>query len=786
MITNYLKIAWRNLQKNTSYSIINIAGLSVGMAVALLIGLWIYDEISFDRYHKNHSRVGQVFVSQAFNNKYETDASIVVPLGNALRTSFASDFKRVALSSWNAPHILSVGEKKISRSGMWAESDLPAILSLDIRGQVDALTDPSTLILSQTVAKTLFGDDDPIGKTVHVDNKADMKVGAVYQDLPANTMLNETKLLLSWNNAANRANTQTAQWKNHGSQLFVELNNHINFTQATTNIKDLLKPHIKEWKEELLVHPMDKWHLYNEFENGKVSGGRIQYIWLFVMIGIFVLVLACINFMNLSTASSEKRAKEIGIRKAIGSLKQQLIGQFLFESLLLTFVAMFVSLILVYITMPFFNALANKNISVPFTNPVFWLLTMGFAFVTGLLAGSYPAFYLSGLNTIKVLKGSFRVGRFTILPRQILIVLQFTVSIALIIGTVIVFQQVRFTKNRPVGYSRKGLITIDMNTPDLYKNYNGLRNELLQTGTVEDMAEANSTTTEIWSNNTGLDWNGKDPGSSPLFGTIAVTHDYGKTVGWQIIAGRDFLRDFPADTGAFVLNESAVKLTGIQNPLGKTINWNGKEHMIVGIVKDMVMESPYEPTHPTIFHLQYGWVNKILVRIAPTASLSDALTTIKSVFNKVNPSSPLEYQFADEAYARKFSIEERIGKLAGFFAILAILISCLGLFGLASFMADQRTKEIGIRKVVGASVFDLWQLLSRNFVMLVILSSFIAIPVAWYFMNNWLLQYQYRTKMSGWIFGITVLGSLVITLFTVSFQAIKAAVTNPVKSLRTE
>jgi putative ABC transport system permease protein len=313
-----------------------------------------------------------------------------------------------------------------------------------------------------------------------------------------------------------------------------------------------------------------------------------------------------------------------------------------------------------------------------------------------------------------------------------------------------------------------------------------LRNELLQTGIVENMAEANSTTTEIWSNNTGLDWKGKDPGSSPVFGTIAVTHDYGKTVGWKIIAGRDFLRDFPADTGAFVLNESAVKLTGIQNPIGKTINWNSKEHMIVGIVKDMVMESPYEPTHATIFHLQYGWVNKILVRIAPTASVSDALTKIKSVFNKFNPSSPFEYQFVDEAYARKFSVEERIGKLAGFFAILAILISCLGLFGLASFMAEQRTKEIGIRKVVGASVFKLWQLLSKDFVMLVILSSFIAIPVSWHFMNNWLQQYQYRTEMSGWIYVVTISGSLLITLLTVSFQAIKAAVTNPVKSLRTE
>lgn len=785
MIKNYLKIAWRNLLKNIGYSTVNIAGLAAGMAVALLISLWIYDELTFDRYHTNHARVGQVFTTQTFNNNTETSSSIVVPLGNALRSGFTSEFKHVALTSYNAPHILSVGEKKISRNGNWSEADLPAILRLNIRGNINALTDPSTLMLSQSVAKALFGDDDAIGKTVRVDNNTEMKVGAVYQDLPANTTLNETKLLLSWNNTFNKANKQTEQWQNHGSQLFVELNDNIDFDRSTASIKDLITPHTTEWKEELLVHPMDKWHLYNEFDNGKVSGGRIQFIWLFVLIGAFVLVLACINFMNLSTARSEKRAKEIGIRKTIGSLKQQLIGQFLCESLLLAFVSMIVAIILAYVTMPFFNVLADKNITVPFTNPLFWLLTAGFASITGLLAGSYPAFYLSGLNTIKILKGSFRAGHATIRPRQVLIVLQFTVSIALIIGTVIVFRQVQFTKNRPVGYTRQGLIKIDMNTPDLYKNYNALRTELLQTGVVNDMAEANSTTTEIWSSNTGVNWSGKDPGTSPLFGTIAVTHDYGKTIGWQITAGRDFSRAY-SDTSAFILNESAVQLTRLQNPVGKTMSWNGKEHLIVGVVKDMVMESPYAPANPTIFHMEYGWVNKILVRIEPTASVSNALTKIKDVFNKVNPSSPFEYQFIDESYAQKFSVEERIGKLAGFFAILAILISCLGLSGLASFMAEQRTKEIGIRKVVGASIFNIWQLLSKDFVTLVIVSCFIAIPLTYYFMNNWLQQYQYRTAMSWWIFAAAILASFIITLLTVSFQAIRAAITNPVKGLRSE
>ncbi|MET0634805.1 MAG: ABC transporter permease [Chitinophagaceae bacterium] len=786
MIKNYLKVAWRSLLKNFGFSTINIVGLAVGMAVAILIGLWIHDEISYDQYHKNHSRVGQVMTTQTFDDETETSPSIVVPMGHAFRTRYDNLFKQVALSSWNSPHILSVGEKKISRSGMWAEPGLPSILSLELRGETGALKDPSSIILSHSVAKALFGDDDPINKTVRVDNKADMRVAAIFADLPANTTLKETSFLLSWNNSNNKGSLQTDQWENHGNQLFVELNDNVDFATATENVKDLLKPYVKEWKEELLVHPMDRWHLYNEFENGKESGGRIQFVWLFGIIGLFVLLLACINFMNLSTAHSGKRAKEVGIRKALGSMRKQLIGQFLGESLLVSLIATVFSLVLILISLPFFNSLSGKNISIPSGNPVFWLLLLGFAVLTGIVAGSYPAFYLSGFKAIRILKGSFRTDTSAVIPRKVLVVMQFAISIALIIGTVIVFRQIQFTKNRPVGYSREGLITIDMNTPDLYKNYNGLRNDLLQTGMIEDMAEANSTTTEIWSNNTGLEWKGKDPDSSPLFGTIAVTHDYGKTVGWQVVSGRDFSREYPADSGAFILNESAVRLTGIQDPVGKTMRWNGNDHVITGVVKDMVMESPYEPTHPTIFHLQYGWVNKILLRISPSVPLRTALPAVRTVFGKYNPSGTFEYSFADEVYARKFTVEERIGKLAGFFAALAILISCLGLFGLSLFITQQRIKEISVRKVLGASGVTLWRLLTKDFVWLVSISLFITIPVSYYLMNEWLQQYQYRADLSWWIFAGSGAAALLITILTVSFQAIRAAYVNPAKTLRTE
>jgi ABC-type antimicrobial peptide transport system permease subunit len=408
-----------------------------------------------------------------------------------------------------------------------------------------------------------------------------------------------------------------------------------------------------------------------------------------------------------------------------------------------------------------------------------------FTLFTGLVSGSYPAFYLSSFEPIKVLKGTFRTGRFAALPRKVLVVIQFTVSVALIIGTIIVYQQIQYAKNRPVGYTREGLITIMMNTPDLHGKYNALRDELLKTGVVENMAQSSSPVTDIWSNQIGFEWKGKDPSTTPLFGIVAATHDYGKTMGWTIKEGRDFSRSF-SDTGAIILNESGVKLTGLKNPVGETIKWNDKDHPVVGVVKDLVMESPYEPVKPTVFFVEYGWASVITIRIKPGTPVRSALSRIEPVFKKFNPAGPFEYKFTDEQYAEKFANEERIGNLATFFAILAVFISCLGLFGLASFVAEQRTKEIGVRKVLGATVFNLWGMLSKDFFALVIISCCIAIPIAWYFLHQWLQRYEYRTSVSWWIFVASAMGAIMITILTVSFQAIKAALANPIRSLRTE
>ncbi|MDP4214200.1 MAG: ABC transporter permease [Bacteroidota bacterium] len=793
MLKNYFIIAWRNLLKSKAYSAINIIGLATGMAVAILIGLWIWDELSFDHYYTNHRELAQVMTTQTFNGETGTGQAVAMPLANELRSKYGSDFKAVSMASWNFGHILAVGDKKISSDGMSVEPAFPAMFSLNmLNGNRNALSDPSSLLLSASVSKALFGDQDPLNKTVKIDNKFDLKVAGVYEDFPRNTTLYDTKILMAWDKYVVTEpwlkNAMT-EWGNHSFQAFIQLNANLNMARTSEKIKKASMVHLnaaRDGVEELVLQPMDNWRLYNEFKNGKLVGGRIQFVWLFGIIGVFVLLLACINFMNLSTARSEKRAKEVGIRKTVGSLRYQLIRQFLTESIVVAFLALLFALILVLVLLPFFNGLSDKDIHLPGGNLLFWTFILAFTLFTGIVSGSYPAFYLSGFDPIKVLKGTFRVGRFAALPRKVLVVVQFSISIALIIGTIIVYRQIQYARDRPVGYSREGLITIMMTTPDLFGHYEPLRNDLIGTGAVENMAESSSPSTSVWSNQIGFNWQGKDPNTLPLFGTIGVTQDFGKTIGWKIIEGRDFSRSFAADTSTLILNEAAVKLTGLKNIVGQIINWNDKNYTVVGVIKDMVMESPYEPVKPTIFVMNPGWAGVITIRMRPTVPVHEALAKIETIFKRYNPGAPFEFKFTDLEYAQKFSDEKRIGDLATFFAILAVFISCLGLFGLASFVAEQRTKEIGVRKVLGASVFNLWQMLSKDFVNLVIISCCIAVPIAWYFLHQWLQKYPYRTDISWWIFIIAGLGAMLITLLTVSYQAIKAALMNPVRSLRTE
>jgi len=790
MFRNFITIALRNLRKNRMSSIINIAGLGVGMAVPLLIGLWIRDEVSFDSYHRNHAHIAKVMDTQINNGSASTDDEVPIPLENELSTKYGQYFNGYVLTTHTFPILLTSGDKKLSKSGVFVEPGFPSLFTLKVlSGNQDVLKDPSSMMISASLAKSMFGEVDPLDKTINIDGMADLKVAAVYEDLPVSSTFSGVDFLGSFDKAITISSMDQArtQWGNHSFFLYLSLKDNVVPEKVNSFLKQISKAKMGGQNDSLFLHPMSKWHLYSDFKDGKMAGGRIEFVWLFGIVGAFVLFLACINFMNLSTARSERRAKEVGIRKAIGSLRGQLVGQFLSESLFMALLALVVAVMLVYFSLPYFNQLSGKEMRLPLGNLSFWALMLGFALFTGLVSGSYPAFYLSAAKPISVLKGVFKAGRAASLPRKILVVTQFTASIALILGTLIVFKQIQHAKDRPVGYGRAGLVSTTLYMQNPYKNYGALRTALLQTGAVQDLAESSSGATHIDNNYGDLDWKGKDPKLNPSFGMIAVTHDFGHTYGWQIKEGRDFSRAFPTDSGTFILNESAAKLVGFQHPVGEVLNWEGKTRTITGVVKDLVMESPYEPVKPTIFFLQYNdWLSYLTIRLNPLLPAREALARIEPVFKSYNAGSPFDYRFVDEEYSKKFAEEEQIGELASIFAGLAIFISCLGLFGLASFMAEQRTKEIGVRKVLGASVYQLWKLLSWDFVRLVLVAFLISTPLAYILMRQWLQHYTYRTDLSWWVFAVTGVGAVMITLGTVSIQAIKAAMAKPWKSLRTE
>jgi len=796
MIKNYFKIAWRNLVKNKGYSAINIGGLAVGMAVAMLIAFWIYDELNYDKYHKNYDRIAQVMQHQTFNGYKGTERSIPMPLVTELKSKYGNHFKWLVMATWQGNRILSAGDKKLTVEGNFTDADMPKLFSLEmIQGSHDGLKDPHSIFLSASTAKAIFGNEDPLNRLMKISNKLDVKVTGVYKDLPGNTHFRNLHFVAPWDlYVSSEKWVQDArdqnQWGNNSFQLFAQVTEGTDFEKLNAIIKKVKQDRVSEedkrFKAEIFLHPMSQWRLRSNWENGIQTGGFIQYIWLFGIVGIFVLLLACINFMNLSTARSEKRAREVGIRKAVGSARWQIIKQFFGESLLVVILAFIGASIIVNLLLPWFNQVTSKKISFPVGNAFFWIMSLVFIFITGLLAGSYPAFYLSSFQPVKVLKGTFRVGKFASVPRKVLVVLQFTVSVALIIGTILIYQQIQHTKDRPLGYDNKGIVMIPMNSPDFYGKYDQIRHELKSKGTITEMTESSSPLTDIWSNNGGFNWQGKDPNLDAEFSTIWVTHEYGKTVGWKFTNGRDFSRDFSTDTTALVINEAAAKFMNIKNPVGIVIDNGQKKYTIVGVVKDMLMESPYEPVRQALYFLDYENVNWMHLKLNPAKPVRTSLAEIETVFKRLIPAAPFDYKFADEAFNEKFQSEERISKLTAFFAILAIFISCLGLFGLASFVAEQRTKEIGIRKVVGASVFNLWTLLSREFVVLVIVSCLVAIPLAYYYMHGWLQNYKYRTEITWSVFAMAIGGALLITLLTVSFQAIKAAMANPIQSLRTE
>lgn len=792
MLKNYLKIGWRNLINDKVYSFINISGLAIGAAVSMLIGLWVIDEMSYDKQQKNYETMAVVLQNNTIDGQIETWSTQSYQLGEELRTSYGGHFKHVVMSTFPRRCVLADKDEKFMIRGAFMERDAPSVLALAmLSGSPFALSDPSSILVSQSTAQKFFGNESPIDKVLKMDDYVDLKVAGVYRDIPENSSFKGELDFIAPLEIIVRQGGRNLGWVNSWLNVYVQVADNVDMATASLAIKDIKMKYIEKdqagFKPELFLHPMPRWHLYSGFENGVNSGGAIEYVVLFGAIGICVMMLACINFMNLSTARSQKRAKEVGVRKVIGSRRRQLVSQFVTESLLIVFLSFFLAVLFVQLLLPLFNGIAQKNIVLPWTSISFWSMFFGFAFLIALISSIYPAFYLSAFQPIKVLKGTFKLGRYSSIPRKTLVLVQFTLSVVLIIGTAIVYRQVQHAKNRPIGYDLNGLITIPIRTPEVKKTYEAMRNELMTSSLISEVSTSESNVNYMGYSDSGFSWPGKDPNMQDVMFRGQVSAEFGKTVGWKIKEGRDFSRDIASDSNAIILNESAVKYMGLKNPVGETIRTYYAAFTVIGVVEDMLTLSAYQPFKQTYFILdRFDRAAMINVKINPEASASEALAALNDTFMKHNPNTPFEYDFANVDFAEKFEFEERLGTLVGVFTVLAIVISCLGLFGLASFMAEQRTKEIGVRKVLGASVFGLWRMLSKDFAGLTILSIFIASPIAYYFMQNWLESYDYRTKISWWIFGASGLGALLLAMITVSYQCIKASTANPVNSLRSE
>jgi putative ABC transport system permease protein len=788
MIKNYLKIAWRNLTRNKVYSTLNIMGLAVGMAVALLIGLWVSYQYSYDKFLPNYGQSYQVRRNFNSNGDTLTFSSTSLKLADALRTDYP-EIEYVAESDGGRGHGLMVGDTKLRLDGKQAGADFFKIFSFQfLQGNIDALKDPYSIVLTESAAKALFGSKNAMNQMVKVDNKDNLKVTGIVKDVPANSSLQFSYIIPFSYLEITDPGVKASRKQNFGSngfELYAKLKDGVKYSQLALKIKNMehYEDNLNAKNSDVIMQPIQDWHLYSTYTNGKALGGFIEYVRIFSIIGVLVLMIACINFINLTTARSEKRAREVGIRKAIGSQRKQLILQFLTESVMVTFVALLFAFIIVQVALPSFNTLTGTAVVLPYTSGLFWAITLSCTFITAILAGSKPAFYLSSFNPVQVLKGTIQTARSASISRKALVVLQFSCSTVLIISTVIIYQQIQHAKNRPTGYTTNRLVTSTTND-DISRNAAAIKHDLLQSGAVSSITTSSSPATGVDWHSDLNDFPGKKAGETVEMGTILVSENYFKTLGMQLKEGHDFTGNAKADSNSVILNEAAVKRLRLTNPLGQTISQFGRQMQIIGVVKDALMDSPFQSADPTTFFFDGG--SNIIYRLSPNVNTHEAIEKVTAIFNKYSPATPFTYRFVDDDYNQKFNLELLVGKLAGIFAALAIFISCLGLFGLAAYVAEQRTKEIGVRKVLGATVTQVWVLLSKDFVLLVIISCLIASPIAFYFLQNWLDKYTYRITIGPGVFIISTVAALTITLLTISFQSIKAAIANPVKSLRSE
>lgn len=789
MLKNYLKVAFRNLTRNSVYSFINIGGLAIGITCSLLIMLWVWDEVTYDRFHNNSNHLGRLYINNFFSDNIST--SEAVPLGpyEFLKT-FDARIKNTCVAYWQSNSLLTVGDNKLYQFGRMVSPEFLEMFQFPLlKGSAaTALDEPRSIVITETLAKSLFGTVDPINQLVKLDNSTELKVTGVLKDLPSNSTF-DFGFLASWAIYAEQdwAKRDKDNWDNESYPLYIELQPGTSFEEITAAIKDLptKKNSGDTFKREMFVQPMKDWHLRSEFENGVQSGGMIEFVRYFSLIAALILLIACINFMNLATARSERRAREVGIRKTVGSGRKELIGQFIGESILIATLSFLVAVVLVEVLLPSYNSLVSKKLFIDYSSPWVWLISAGVVSITGFLAGSYPAFYLSSFNPVAVLKGKAQTSRSGATPRQLLVVLQFVFSIGLIFGTIVIYKQINHVKERKLGYDRENLIGIQGND-DFSKNYNAIKQELLSSGVVTSVTSSSSPITAIYGNNT-FDWPGKPQDQTILFSRVQVGYDYSKTMGVKMLDGRDFSEEFKSDSSAMIINKAGLEVMNVKNPIGLEISMWSRKWNIVGVIDNIIMDSPFSEVRPGFFMLDNGYRNYITLRLAKTADIKASLSKVESIFKKLNPAYPFTYEFVDEEFGSKYKSINLVSTLATVFAFLALFITSLGLFGLATFTAEQRTKEIGIRKVLGASTLSIITMVSKDFAKLMLFGFLLAAPLSWWLMDSYYLsQFAYRTDIGWWILPVTGLVGLLVTLAIVSTQALRAAAANPSQSLRSE
>ena len=786
MLQNYFKTAWRNFRQFKVFSFINIGGLAIGLASCLALLLYVAYEWGYDRQFDHYSNIYRVYENQRGGDAiYSLPVTPAVLAGTVVQ-EIPGVVRAVRFVDME-PRLLSHGDHRFLRSGLYADSSFFAMLNYRfVEGsRAGALANAHSIVLTRTLASALFGSEDPMGKTILYNKGQALQVSGVIENLPANETLS-FDYILPWSlNEEENSWLREAGWGSNNCYTLVELKDAASYGHTDALFRRLVKTHFPAGNAEAFLHPMSAWHLYSKFENGKVVGGAIEQVRLFAILAIGILLIACINFMNLSTARSQKRAREVGIRKTIGSSRGDLIRQFFMESFFFSLLASVLALVLLEGGLPFLNRWLDTDLHVPYHSRVFWAGFASLVFVTGLLAGSYPALYLSSFQPIKVLKGWARTGKDALRFRQTLVVFQFTLALFLVIAVAVIYLQINYIRNKPIGYAPDNLVEVPLQG-SMAGHTEVLEHELLRSGVAESVTPLSKSLTNIWSNGWNVSWPGKPANEKDLFYFLGMGYGFSATTGIVIAEGRDFAKDRLSDSSGVLINETAARLMGFAQPVGSRIRTDNQELTIIGVFKDFVLGSPFMKAPPVLAYLNPGQGGFLSIRLAHGHGVAASVASISSILKRMDPEYPPIVHFVDQDFALNYYSQQRVGALASIFGSLAVLISCMGLFGLATFAAEQRVKEIGIRKVMGASVLKITSMLSADFLKLVALAALIAFPLGWMGMHQWLQQFDYRVGIGWTIFAAAGMSAALIVLATVSVQAVKAAMANPVRSLRSE